>query len=135
MIRQVFFLGRPTLTPVDSEGGRQTLSTRRLVLGCRLPSRPQERFRTWPRLIRLGDLEGIIFDKAGQIRTEQIPLHGHATITGVDGPREPFLVFLPAETGLRSGRRARVEFDDLPTGSFSLAGQETQKQTRRPNTD
>jgi hypothetical protein len=84
-----------------AKGGRQALSTRRLVLSRLLPSRPQERFRTWPRLIRLGDLEGIIFDKVGQIRTEQIPLHGHATITGVDALREPFLVFLAAETGLR----------------------------------
>ncbi len=33
------------------------MSTRGLVLGCLLPSRPQERFRTWPRLASLGDLE------------------------------------------------------------------------------
>ncbi len=33
--------------------------TRRLVLDRPLPSRPQERFRTWPRLGSLGDLEGI----------------------------------------------------------------------------
>ena len=32
------------------------LSTRGLVLGGLLPSRPQERFRTWPRLVGLGDL-------------------------------------------------------------------------------
>ena len=87
MLGQAFFLGRPTLTRATdkvAKGGRLALSTRGLVLGCLLPSRPQERFRTWPRLVGLGDLEGIIFNKAGQIRTEQIALHDHATLTRVD---------------------------------------------------
>ena len=54
------FFGRPTLTRaarIAAKGRRTSPSTRRLVLSCLLPSRPQERFRTWPRLTSLGDLE------------------------------------------------------------------------------
>ena len=76
-------------------------SPRGLVLDSLLPSRPQERFRTWPRRIRLGDLEGIVFHKAGQISTKEVPLRGHAAITGMDPLGEPFFVLLATQTDLR----------------------------------
>ena len=68
--------------------------------GPRAPSLPQERFRTWPRLLSLGDPEGIIYDKAGQIGTKQVALRRHATIADVDALREPFFVLLPTDTHL-----------------------------------
>ena len=100
MLGQTFFFGRPTLTPKRSEGGRHGPSTRRLVVRL-LPRRPQERFRTLPMLVRISRLQAFIADMLGEIRTEQIPLHDHATITGVDTLGQPFLVLLATKTHLR----------------------------------
>jgi hypothetical protein len=104
MVRQAFLPGRPALTRatgIAAKGGRRPPPTRRLVGGGLLPSRPQERFRTRPRLLGLGDLEGIILDQAGQIGTEEVPLHHHAAVTGVDAFRESLLVPLPAQADWR----------------------------------
>ena len=86
MLGQTSFFGRPALTPKRSEGGRRWPSTRRLVYRL-LPSRPQERFRTLPMLESIRCLQAFVTDMLGQVRTEQVPLHDHATFAFVDSLR------------------------------------------------
>ena len=125
---------RPTLSPCgEGPGNRPPRGL--VILPALLIRRTQERFRTRPRLGRLGSLEGIIFHKAGQVGTEEVPLHRHATVTGVDTFGETLLVLLAADTHLGQRRSAGVECDHAPASTFSLAGQDRQKQPGSADTD
>ncbi len=63
-------------------------------------------------------------DMQSEVGRKQVPILGDAALAAVNPLRERLFLPVPAQTGLRQGRRSWVVLvETLPAGAFSLAAQ------------
>jgi len=63
-------------------------------------------------------------DVQSEVGRKQVSIFGDAALAAVNPLRKQLLLTLPAQTGLRQGRRSWVVLEErLPAGAFSLAAQ------------